>query len=92
MEEWNRRPHELADSWCSRLLAIRLQPTATRTERARLAALRRCARQAVRRAAASERLRQVFQHHPESTGDRRDAGNKPSEKSETSAVFQTARD
>jgi hypothetical protein len=67
MDEWNRRPHAQADSWHSRLQAIRLPPTATRTERARLAAVRRCSRQAVRRAVASERLRQVFQSQPEAT-------------------------
>ncbi len=65
MEEWDRRPLEEAAIWLARLQTIRLPPTATRTERARLAAVRRNARLAVRRAIASERLRQVFQVQPE---------------------------
>jgi hypothetical protein len=60
MEEWDRLPGEKASSWSARLQLIHLPPTATAIERARLAALRRSARQAVRRALASERLRAVF--------------------------------
>ena len=70
MDEWNRRPLETASSWSARLQGIRLPPTATRIERARLAATRRSARLAVRRAIASERLRQVFQSQPETVTGR----------------------
>jgi hypothetical protein len=65
MEERNRQPGEKVTAWSARLKMIRLPPTATRAERARLAATRRHARLAVRRALASERLRQVFRLHPE---------------------------
>jgi hypothetical protein len=65
MEEWDRRPGEKAFTWSARLQLIRRPSTATAIERARLAALRRSARQAIRRALASERLRAVF--HAETT-------------------------
>jgi hypothetical protein len=68
MEEWNRRSGETASTWAARLRTIRLPPTASRSERARLAATRRSARLAARRDRTSERLREVFRFYPENTG------------------------
>jgi hypothetical protein len=65
--EWVRRPGESPAAWLTRLLAAELPSGAGEEARRLLAVACREAHEAARRAAAAERVRQVFECYPETT-------------------------